>query len=182
MNLHYKMSAQEWKYLLDYLTAQGCKLISYPETDNEGFFVDFRYVTVEYNGIYFYMDDVTDWGFSVVKYMKVSPYEKQQAGYPYAPASAKELMEYIRNQIITHIISGTYKQRIFLTELYGMRDGYTNLWHLKYKLAGNRERAILDSLDLITMQRNTKDYCVLRFHGTNGDWFDYETKSRRITG
>lgn len=181
MKLHYKMSAQEWKELIDYLTEQGCKLIYYPETDNDGYFVDFKYVTVEYNGKFFYMD-ASPWKFSVTPYKKFSPYEKWQAGYDYVPNSSEELMEYIIHHIIHRPISGAPKRRIFLTELYGMRDGHTNLWYLENKLAGNREKAILSNLDLITMERHTKDYCVLRFHSTNGDWFDYETKSKRITG
>ena len=182
MQLHYKMTSQEWKELIEYLTAQGCKLIYYPETDNDGFFVDFKYVTVEYNGVYFYMD-ASPWEFSVTKYMKVSPYEKWQAGYDYVPNSSDELMEYIRNQTAIRAVSGAPKHRIFLIELYTMIDKeHTALWYLRNTLAGNREKAILADLNLITMQKHTKDYCVLRFHAKNGDWFDYETKSRRITG
>ena len=44
MKLHYKMSTQEWKELIDYLTTQGCKLVYYPKTDNDGLFVDFKYL------------------------------------------------------------------------------------------------------------------------------------------
>lgn len=75
MNLHYRMTAQEWKDLLNYLSARGCKLVDFPETDQNGLFVDFKYLTVEYGGMFFYMDS-SPWEFSVCKYNKVSPYEK----------------------------------------------------------------------------------------------------------
>ena len=51
-----------------------------------------------------------------------------------------------------------------------------------YAMAGYRERAILDNLADVTVQMNTKDYLVLRFISKDGDYFEYETKSRRITG
>lgn len=51
-----------------------------------------------------------------------------------------------------------------------------------YELAGYRERAILDNLADVIVQMNTEDYLVLRFISKDGDYFDYETKSRRITG
>ena len=51
-----------------------------------------------------------------------------------------------------------------------------------YEMAGYRERDILDNLNRVTVQMNTKDYLVLRFHSTDGNYFDYEVKSHRITG
>lgn len=51
-----------------------------------------------------------------------------------------------------------------------------------YELAGYREREILDNLAKVTVQMNTEDYLVLRFHSTEGNYFDYEVKSHRITG
>ncbi len=51
-----------------------------------------------------------------------------------------------------------------------------------YKMAGFREKHILDNLTKVTVQMNTEDYLVLRFHSTDGNYFDYEVKSHRITG
>ena len=51
-----------------------------------------------------------------------------------------------------------------------------------YELAGYRERAILDNLADVTVQMHTTDYLVLRFTSKDGNYFDYETKSHRITG
>ena len=181
MKLHYKMTAQEWKDLLDYLSARGCKLVHYPETDNNGLFVDFKYAVVEYGGMYFYLQ-CGFWDFSVTKYHKISPYEKQQSGYPRVVTTTEELLEYIKTQTKDKPMGKTHKQRIFLTYLYALRDGKTDLWRLEHELAGFREKEILANLDLITTVMHTKDYHVLRFHSKDGHTFDYETKSRRITG
>ena len=185
MKLSYKMSQQEWKELLDYLkTIDGVYITYYPKTDNDGYFVDFSYILFEYNGEFYYLEDgqTSLTGFKVCKYLKFSPYEKRQNAYPRYIHSTEDLLEYMRTSTCKTPLSSTYNQRIYLNELYGMRNGHTNLWHLEYELAGNREKAILYGLDHITMERNTKDYCVLRFHSADGDWFDYETKSHRITG
>ena len=42
--------------------------------------------------------------------------------------------------------------------------------------------AILFSLTCITTTQHTHDYHVLRFHSSNGRYFDYEVKSKRIVG
>ena len=182
MNLHYNMTSQEWKDLLDYLSAGGCKLITYPETDNNGLFVDFKYLLVEYGEKFFYMD-CGNWNFSVCRYHKVSPYEKQQNAYPCVMDTSEELLKYIRDSYKDRRpFAQTHKQRIFLTELYRLRDGRTDLWRLQNELAGFREKEILDNLESITTVQHTKDYHVLRFHSKDGNYFDYETKSRRITG
>lgn len=185
MKLSYKMSKQEWKELLDYLkTIDGVYITRYPKTDNNGYFVDFSFIWFEYNGAFYYLEDgqtsLTD--FKVCRYLKYSPYERRQNAYPTYIHSTEELLEYINKPIYNKPLSGTYNQRIYSTELYGMRNGHTNLWHLEYELAGNREKDILYGLDRITMVMHTEDYCVLRFHDLDGNYFDYETKSRRITG
>ena len=186
MKLNYKMSKQEWKDLLIYLqTIPNVRLTHYAETDNNGYFVDFCYATIEYDGNYYYLEDgrtsLTD--FHVCRYLKMSPYEKQQNAYPHYVHSTEELLTYMNTLTKRGVLSDTHKQRIFLgTNLYVLRDETTDLWKLRNKLAGNREKAILDNLDCITTIRNTHDYLVLRFHSKDGNWFDYETKSRRITG
>ena len=47
MKLHPKMTSQEWKDLLDYLKANDVLLTYYPETDNDGLFMYFKYALVE---------------------------------------------------------------------------------------------------------------------------------------
>lgn len=51
-----------------------------------------------------------------------------------------------------------------------------------YKLGGYREKSILDSLVEVKTKQYTKDYHVYAFIAENGDTFDYEALSNRITG
>lgn len=186
MKLHPKMSPQEWKDLLNILTAHGALLTDYPETDNDGLFVDFQYATVEYNGAFYYIQGGSNLfdNFTVTRYYKVNPYERQQANFPHAVHNTEELLDYMALAMDWGKSKGIPKQRIFLTSgLYNLAPyGKTNLWKLKHELAGYRELIILDNLTSITTIQHTNDYHVLRFHSADGDYFDYETKSRRITG
>lgn len=50
------------------------------------------------------------------------------------------------------------------------------------KIAGYREKAILDDLAEVTTKQASKDYLVYQFRSNSGDTFDYEAKSHRITG
>jgi hypothetical protein len=177
------MTPQEWKDLLDYLKANDVLLTYYPETDNDGLFVDLKYAIVEYDGEFYSLQGNSNKfePFTVTRYLKVSPYAKRQSAYPYEIYDTEQLLAYMRQCGLRHKVGGC-EQRIYLTSgLYRLRDGYTDLWRLKNEIARYREKAVLENLAHITMQRNTKDYCVLRFHSSNGDWFDYETKSKRIT-
>ena len=185
MKLSYKMSKQEWKELLDYLkTIPNVHITYYARTDNKGYFKDFKYITFEHCGAFYYLEDgSTDLtNFHVVRYSKISPYERQQNSYRHYIHSTEELLEYMEHTRTGVRLNSTRKQRIYLMELYKLRNGRTDLWYLTNELAGNREKEILQNLAHITMERNTDDYCVLRFHSTDGNYFDYETKSRRITG
>lgn len=51
-----------------------------------------------------------------------------------------------------------------------------------YKLGGYRERTILDNLSEIKTKQYSKEYEVYTFISENGDTFDYEALSNRITG
>lgn len=180
MKLHYRMNAQEWKDLLDYLSEGGCHLINYPQTDRNGLFVDYKYALIEYDGAFFSLD-ASNWEFDVCQYCKTSPYEKQQSDYPRCVTSAEELLDYIQTQPKKAPLKNVPKQRIFF-DIYKVRSGYISLWHLENRLAGYREKAILGRLERITTVQHTQDYHVLRFHSADGNSFDYETKSCRITG
>ena len=186
MKLSYKMSKQEWKDLFDYLrTIPGVYITHFATTDNYGYFVDFCYMTIEYNGNFYYLQDgrTSFDHFSVCRYLKISPYEKQQNEYPQYIYSIDDLWKYMNYSTKERPLSKTYKQRIYLvTNLYTLVDGKTHLWRLKNELAGYKEKEVLDHLVRITMEMHTEDYCVLRFHSEDGNYFDYETKSRRITG
>ena len=184
MKLHSTMSQTEWNDLLNFLTANGAHISHIAETDNNRAFVRYKYVLIEYKDAFYYMQNPLNMfePFEVTRYLKVNPYERQQNAYPITVHDTDELIAYMEQEFVKTALKGTYKQRIYQTDgLYTLRDGHTDLWRLENELAGYREKAILINLAHITMQRNTKDYCVLRFHSSNGDLFDYETKSKRIT-
>lgn len=184
MKLHAKMTSQEWKDLLNWLSARGCKLTYFPKTDQNGLFVDFKYALVEYKGEFYYLQGNLNmfYPFTVCRYSKISPYEQQQNAYPREMYDTDQLLAYIDEEHVQRPFKDVRKQRIFLNELYGIRDGRTDLWRLQNELAGFREKAILDNLEHITTIQHTHDYHVLRFHSADGNYFDYEIKSRRITG
>lgn len=184
MKLHAKMTPQEWKDLLGWLCARGCKLTYFPKTDQNGLFVDFKYATVEYNGAFYYIQGNSNmfYPFTVTRYCKVSPYIKCQSGYSHDVYDTDQLFAYMNENHANIKLQGACDQRIFLTDLYGLRDGRTDLWRLEHELAGFREKDVLENLESITTIQHTHDYHVLRFHGKDGNYFDYETKSCRITG
>lgn len=183
MKLHSTMNNQEWNDLLNYLTARGALITYFAEKDNDGAFVRYRYALVEYKGEFYYMQNPLNMfePFDVTRYSKVSPYERQQNAYPREFRDTDALLEYMNEEHIQRTLKGTHKQWLF-DDLRKMKDGHTHLWYLENELAGWREKDILGRLTSISMVQNTKDYCVLRFHSADGNHFDYETKSRRITG
>lgn len=182
MKLHSQMTAQEWKDLLNILKANDAYLIAYPETDDNGLFVDFKFVTIEYRGTFYYLQGNDFKPFSVCRYMKISPYERRQCAFPREVRTVEELFKYMNESHVQHALQGCPIQRIFSGELYGMYEGHTKLWHLENRIAGYRERAVFTTLVRITTLKRTKDHYVLRFHSADGSYFDYETKSQRITG
>ena len=183
MKLHSIMTNQEWDDLLNHLTERGALITSFAEKNADGAFVRYKYALVEYNGEFYYMQNPLNMfePFTVTRYAKVSPYEKRQNAYPKAVHDTEELFAYMQDKHLRRPIPDTYVQWIF-NDLRKIKDGNTHLWHLKHHLAGWREKDILSKLTSISMVQNTEDYCVLRFHSADGNWFDYETKSHRITG
>lgn len=183
MKLHSTMSSQEWNDLLNYLTARGALITDFAEKDNDGAFVRYKYALVEYKGEFYYMQNPLNMfePFEVTRYSKVSPYERRQNAYPREFRDTDSLLEYMNAEHEQRPLKDAHKQWIF-NDLRRMPDGKTDLWHLQNDWSGWREKDILSKLTSISMVQNTKDYCVLRFHSADGNHFDYETKSRRITG
>lgn len=183
MKLYATMTPQEWKDLLNYLTARGALITSIPETDENGLFVDFKYAIVEYKGEFYSLHGSSNMfePFEVTRYTKVSPYEMRQNAYPREACDVDALIAYMNEDHVQHLMKGVYIKWLF-NDLRGMKDGHTHLWRLENELAGWREQDILGRLTSITTTMHTKDYHVLRFHSADGNHFDYETKSRRITG
>ena len=183
MKLHSTMNNEEWKNLLDYLIAEGAITTYFAEKDNFGNFVYYKYATVEYDGNFYYMQNPLNMfePFTVTKYLKLSPYEMRQCEYPKEVRNTDELLAYMKDKNGRKTpLKDTYTQRIFIAELYGVRNGKTALCDLKNE-AGWRENNIMNNLKSISMTYRTKDHCVLRFIANDGEYFDYETKARRVT-
>lgn len=185
MKLTGVMTPQQWKDLINWVTARGALLTDYPETDNNGLFLDFKYAIVEYKGDFYSLHGHNNifFPFEVTRYSKMSPYVMHQNAYPKEIYSTDELFDYMNEPHASRPFKDTHDRRIYLgTNLYVLHNSRTELDMLQHDLAGNREKAILDNLEYITTIQHTHDYHVLRFHGKDGNYFDYETKSRRITG
>ena len=183
MKLHSTMTNQEWNNLFDYLTARGALITFFAEKNDHNEFVRYKYALVEYKGDFYYMQNPLNMfePFTVTRYAKISPYERRQNAYPIEIQDTEQLLDYMNTAHKQHPLKGAHGQWIF-NDLRRLKDGKTDLWRLENELAGWREKNILSMLTSISMVQNTKDYCVLRFHSIDGNYFDYEAKSRRITG
>ena len=186
MKFSYGMGKKVWRELLETLRSiDGITITYYPEVDTNGEFVDFQYILFEYNNQFFYLqeDMLTFSGITMTAYQKVNPYEKHQYKYPVKVQTFEEILNYINESRTIHPFKDTYNQRIYLTELYCLKNGKTDLWRLKNELAANREKDILAHLGRIEMIQNSNGYKVLRFWHNDGEkFFDYECNSKRITG
>lgn len=183
MKFNNPISKEEWKALLEFVKKiPGARITSFAKTDKNGYFGLYEYFTFEYNGEFYYLQRDEFDALRVCKFLKLSPYEKQQNAYPISVHSTEELLEYMNNSQHEEPLEMARKQKIYLTELYGIRYNQTSLQYLNNMFADFREKEILSNLSHITMEMNDDDYCTLRFHSNDGEWFEYETKSRRITG
>lgn len=198
MKFSYGMGKKVWRQLLETLhSTDGITITYYPEVDTNGEFADFKYILFEYNNQFFYLqeDVFTVSGITIIAYQKVNPYEKHQYKYPARVQTFEEILSYINESCTIRPLSyistsrtirpfeDTYNQRIYLTELYCLKNGKTDLWRLENELADNREKDILTHLSRIEMIQNSNGYKVLRFWHNNGEkFFDYECNSKRITG
>lgn len=184
MKIGYYMSKKDWKELFEELRNMGARLTSYPIIDEQGYFVDFQYVTFEINDTFYYMQYDNLQGVEITCYNKISPYEKQQRTYPHTIQSFDDMKDFIKHYgklKNERPLGATYKQRIFLTSgLYTLDSNHITGKERMYKNAGFREKEILDNLKHIETIKHTKDYLVLRFTDNDGKYFDYETKTERF--
>ena len=79
-------------------------------------------------------------------------------------------------KVVNEISTETYNQIIFADHA-----AIEKVPHI-LSLAGYRERDILEHLAEVTRVRADNDYLVYRFHGIDGNYFEYEARSGRITG
>lgn len=89
------------------------------------------------------------------------------------------LYSYTLNDILTVVNKISVKQydRIILLWDEKIKDKLDYI----YNLGGYREKQIIANLDRVDKKQYDKDYYVLTFTARNGDSFDYEMNSNRIT-
>lgn len=78
--------------------------------------------------------------------------------------------------IVNEISTNTYDQIIFAPH-----KAIEAVPHI-LKMAGFRERDIIEHLAEVVMTQADKNYLVYRFYGDNNNYFEYEAKSGKITG
>ena len=194
IELGYYTTKQDWKDLIDGLKEiDGLTVADFPDTDSNGLFLDYSFVTVEYCNQFYYIQRETYGScFTVTPYLKVSPWLKRQAAYGEDVHTSEELVIFIMScprygKPLTVRVNKARSEtcpekRMYLTEgFYTLcKDGDTGMKRFE-RAMGFRERDIYDCLVKIENIMSTPDYKVLRFH-SDDNYFDWECKSGRVTG
>lgn len=148
-------------------------------------FKDYEYFTIEKNNMFFCIDKttITDWvnginnTYSITAYKKINYNTKQQLSYPKGFEDYEELKNIIEK--MSKELSGmkplpnTYKQDINyeLKRIYKTKYGELTLINYLNKIAGYREKEILNNIDKITMNLNNKNYLILEFYDKKNNSF-----------
>lgn len=80
-------------------------------------------------------------------------------------------------QVVNEISIKQYDKIVLLCD-----EKIKELLPIIYKMGGYRERDIIDHLKKVTRKQYDKNYYVVSFIAENGDCFDFEMNSKRITG
>lgn len=148
-------------------------------------FKDYEYFTIEKNNMFFCIDKttMTDWvnginnTYSVTAYKKINYNTKQQLSYPKGFETYEELkniIEEMSKELSTkNPLTNTYKQDVNyeLKRIYNTEYGELTLINYLNKIAGYREKEILNNIDKITMNLNNKDYLVFEFYNKKNNSF-----------
>lgn len=184
IKLGYSTTREDWRDIVEQLRdIPGVTVADMPEVDKEGLFVDYQYITIEYMGRFHYIQKETLGGcFTCTPYIKVSPWERVQAGYPESVTTLEQLIHSITHCKAGKPLRGCPRQRLYLTDGFYTIDenGTTGMQRFRSAM-GFREKEIFARLARIENIMTTEHYKVLRFCDENGDWFDWECKSGRIT-
>ena len=142
------------------------------ETGSTHIGYDFQYLTIEYKNNYYYIQHERFANFEVTGYMKVSPTTKQQATYSTPFKDYNELLAHIEiEKQYIRPLAKTNTQKLYLLTLSSVKN-----------VSGFRENEILKNLDDVYTSQHDKSAHVLTFVSINGDSFDFEVNSNRITG
>lgn len=183
------MNRFKWRILFQkflYRGLEGYRISSYSE-NFDNYYSKWKqfYITIEYNGCFFYMqeEEFSD-KFEVTPYIKINPFEKQQCGYAQVVNNFNELIEYtwaISNSKNIPL-KDTYKQKLYLTSglytIYDKNSNETGLQRMKNKL-NPKQLEIYNNLKHVSMEINDGENLVLQFEDENGKAFVYNTKSEK---
>lgn len=111
----------------------------------------------------------------IVLYNKINPYKKRQADYSKGVEDLQDILNYIAITKNKKYCSIGPEQTIFW-ELDTIKNGKTILKHLK-NIAGYREKYILNNLDRIEKEQETKGYYILKFIDKEENYFKINTKN-----
>jgi len=138
------------------------------------------YFTAENNDNLFFYVQFNDWNISCTIYKKINCYLRQQCEYPMSFSAEEQVLCYMLYPTTnSRVLSGTYEQRLYLTELYGISNGNTSLYKLKNELAKDKEKKVLSHLKRIEMLQKDNECIILKFSSEN-DFFNYECKNKII--
>lgn len=90
------------------------------------------------------------------------------------------LLSYTKENILKVINIISEKQYDSIILLYDAK--IENMLQSVYNAGGYREKAIIENLERVDRKQCDKDYYVVTFISKSGSRFDYDMKSKRITG
>ena len=147
-------------------------------------FVDYEYFTIEFDNMYFYIEDSKTNFISrtITPYIKIDYNHKEQAGYPIEFYTFEDLQKIVLEQ--TKKREGQKngfgpKQRLnFDFDIYHETGfGKITLFRYLQKIAGCREKEILQNIDKITMNLNNDKYLVYELYNKQGQSFAINCKN-----
>ena len=148
-------------------------------------FVDFKYFTIEKEGLFFYIEKAQFDGYEIITYKKINFNKKQQLFYPMKFYHKDDLLKIIDEHITDYKkrnmkpLKDTHEQTIYydLSTYKHYNGKYQTLFKHLQDIAGIREKEILQNIDFVEMKLNNKNYCVLEFTNKTGQSFAINTKN-----
>lgn len=165
--------------------SEFASVVSFAKMDEKNEkFVDYEYFTIEFDNMYFYIEDskTNFTGRTITPYIKIDYNHKEQADYPIEFYTFEDLQKIVLEQ--TKKREGQKngfgpKQRLnFDFDIYHETGfGKITLFRYLQKIAGYREKEILQNIDKITMNLNNDKYLVYELYNKQGQSFAINCKN-----
>lgn len=178
----YDYTKEDYQRLFNLLKNKGAIIVIFAPTYKNGDFIKYIYFTFEYNGGYYQFNNPLNMfeDCTITKYIKINALEKQQATYPHSINNASDLINFIEeNKNYYNLIPNTHKQRLLIDLWTFEKNGNTILQNLKNS-ENTTIKNIMQNLDSIETIKNTKESNIIRFYEKNGNYFDFELKTKQI--